>query len=176
MNYDLGIDLAEGKPIDEAIAGFDKFELVPEGTYRARVVSGEVIEKPFANGHNGKVVKLQLEITEGDHKGRKIFEDVTFYHSGYPNAGQMGRENLLVLIAAVGGKSTNSVAEAIGKEVVFDVRHGEYNNKTYANVVLKSWRPVEKPKNPISETPASAVAAQPIPATDADKPAWMVEL
>ena len=51
----------------------DEYQPVPEGNYRARIIDSE--DKKTKKG-DGEYLKLKLEILDGVHKGRHVFDNL----------------------------------------------------------------------------------------------------
>jgi len=78
--------------------GTQDFVPMPTGWYPAHVVEIEV--RDAANG-NGSYVLAVFEITEGEHKGRKIFQNITLTNASQ-QAVEIGRRLLADLYRACG--------------------------------------------------------------------------
>lgn len=74
------------------------FSPLPEGTYRAAIVDSEQKENKKQNGH---YIRLDIQVTEGEHKGRKLS---TFLNLDHPNAQvvTMARGELSCICHAIG--------------------------------------------------------------------------
>jgi hypothetical protein len=71
---DLDLDFANFNLDDIEDAGFD---LLPDGDYPVVVVSAEA--KPHKDGH-GKRVNLKLQVTDGQYRGRVLFDGLSVVH------------------------------------------------------------------------------------------------
>jgi hypothetical protein len=56
------------------------FEVIPAGKYTVQIVQSEMM--PTSNG-NGQFLKLEMEILDGEHQGRKLFDRLNLIN---PNA------------------------------------------------------------------------------------------
>ena len=68
------LDFADFNLDDVEEPGFD---LLPDGEYPVVVVSAE--SKPHKDGH-GKRVNLKLQVTDGQYKGRVLFDGLSVVH------------------------------------------------------------------------------------------------
>lgn len=71
---------------------------VPAGWYPAHIVEAEV--RDAANG-NGNYLWTVFEITEGQHKGRKVFQNVTI-HNAVQQAVEIGQRLMTDIYTACG--------------------------------------------------------------------------
>ncbi len=79
-------------------AGENRFELIPVGNYIAQIVKSEV--RANKDGF-GSRLSLQFQITEGEKRGRTLFQDVTLKNAS-EKAVKIGREQLAQLARACG--------------------------------------------------------------------------
>ncbi len=85
-------------------AGENRFEIIPAGNYLAQIVKSEI--KVNKDGQ-GTRLSLQFQITDGDKRGRILFQDVTLKNANPDpersrKAMQIGREQLAQLARACG--------------------------------------------------------------------------
>lgn len=74
----------------------NSFEPLPKGVYTAAVVdSGMCVTK----AGNGEYIKLEMNILEGEHTGRRIWENLNVYNAN-PKAEEIARGNLRALFRA----------------------------------------------------------------------------
>ncbi len=79
-------------------AGENRFEIIPAGNYLAQIVKSEI--KVNKDGQ-GTRLSLQFQITDGDKRGRILFQDVTLKNAS-ETAMKIGREQLAQLARACG--------------------------------------------------------------------------
>ena len=79
-------------------AGENRFEIIPAGNYLAQIVKSEI--KVNKDGQ-GTRLSLQFQITDGDKRGRILFQDVTLKNAN-ETAMKIGREQLAQLARACG--------------------------------------------------------------------------
>lgn len=85
---------------------------VPDGTYAVAIEKAEVADTKAG----GKMIKVQLNVLEGPHTGRKIFNQFNIENAN-PQATQIGLGQLKSMIKAFGHKNPNrleSCAELLG--------------------------------------------------------------
>jgi hypothetical protein len=85
-------------PFDPAAEKGSSFEIIPRGWCVAEAIKGSV--GPTKNG-NGKMAKLQWQITEGEYRGRVIFQQILFEHTS-EKAQAIGRAQLKDICDAIG--------------------------------------------------------------------------
>lgn len=142
------------------VEGFDpekiepqSFEPVPDGWYP--VLVEKISVKPTAD-KTGKRANVQLKITDGDFKGRVIFDGINIINAS-DAAQQIGREHLAALFKAC-GKTGNNLAALVQCEVMVGVKMEvarTVGDKTYdaRNAVKRNGY---KPMNGAVTGPASA--------------------
>lgn len=79
-------------------AGENRFEIIPAGNYLAQIVKSEI--KVNKDGQ-GTRLSLQFQITDGEKRGRTLFQDVTLKNAN-ETAMKIGREQLAQLARACG--------------------------------------------------------------------------
>lgn len=83
-----------------------QFSLLPIGDYTAMIVKSSF--GPTAAG-NGQVAKLELDILEGQHKGRKIFSNLCLKHAN-PQTENIANAHFQELLLALGKERTNRLS------------------------------------------------------------------
>ena len=83
----------EFSPEELKAAGENRFELLPAGNYIAQIVKSEI--KVNKDGF-GSRLSMQFQITDGDKRGRTLFQDVTLKNQN-ETAMKIGREQLAQL-------------------------------------------------------------------------------
>tara|TARA_R110001632_G_scaffold154381_1_gene272536 strand:+ start:463 stop:954 length:492 start_codon:yes stop_codon:yes gene_type:complete len=113
-------------------ADVSSFELLPAGEYQ--VVVTDVESSESRNGSSG--IKLTYTIANGNQKGKKVFDTLTFIHHN-DQVVQIAKSNLKRLFLACGLKEVNTdMSVLIKKKMIITVKHSEPNEKgnVYANV------------------------------------------
>lgn len=80
---------------------------VPPGEYRVQIISSEMVE---TNSRNGHMLKLEIEITDGDQAGRKLIDRLNLDN---PNAQavEIAQRTLSAICHATGKLSVSDSAE-----------------------------------------------------------------
>lgn len=94
------------------------FTPVPPGEYKVQIISSEMVETSSKNGH---MLKLELEILEGDQAGRKLFDRLNLDN---PNsqAVEIAQRQLSAICHAVGKLSVQDSEELHMKPMVAVVK------------------------------------------------------
>jgi len=111
-----------------------KFDPLPDGDYP--VVIEKVSVKDHKNG-SGRAANFQLKVTDGDHKGRVIFDGIGVYYKDADTdikkeqAQQIGRAQLAGLLEAIGKKGERDLAQTVQSECIARLKtqpaQGEYD-------------------------------------------------
>lgn len=144
---------------DEEIkaAGENRFELIPAGNYIAQIIKSEI--KVNKDGF-GSRLSLQFQITDGEKRGRTLFQDVTLKNAN-ETAMKIGREQLAQLARACGLTRVQDSAQLHDIEMQIKVSIREDKTGQY------------EPRNEIKrfEPLPGQVASPAAPATPAVPPA-----
>jgi Protein of unknown function (DUF669) len=170
-NYETALP----ETFDPAIEEGTHFDLIPVGKYVAQITDACVAQPQSGDGH---YVGLTWQITDGDYKGRYVFQHITFLHSS-AQATTIGRQQFKDLCVATG------ISEQVSDVGIFRYipcqikvgiekdKQGCYPDKNKVSRVLPlEQMPKAAPSAEPKKTAASA-AATPATATAA-KPAAMV--
>ena len=103
----------EFSPEELKAAGENRFELLPAGNYIAQIVKSEI--KVNKDGF-GSRLSMQFQITDGDKRGRTLFQDVTMKNQN-ETAMKIGREQLAQLARACGLTRVQDSAQLHGIEM-----------------------------------------------------------
>jgi hypothetical protein len=141
------------------------YEILPAGKYRAQIVESEM--RVTRNGL-GQYLWLMLDILEGPHKGRKIFDQLNLVNAN-PTTVEIAQRTLSAICHATGKLQVNDSEELhlIPMTIQVGVKppkdgYGEKNTIRY----LVPETPPAAPKQPAVAQPASAAAQPPArPAT-----------
>lgn len=93
------------------------FDVLPAGKYLVMITDSDV--RPTRAG-NGTVVKLTLDILDGQHKGRKIFDNINLQNAN-PEAQRIGQQQFSALCHAVGVLRPQDTADLHNKPVVVTI-------------------------------------------------------
>jgi hypothetical protein len=130
------------------LSGFDattvepreSFQPIPAGDYTVCISASE--EKTTASG-NGVYLKLTLEVLDGDHKGRLLFENLNLKN---PSAAavDIARRTARDICLAVNVPQLNDggVMELHGKPMLASVKVEKRNDNGELRNVIKSFAPV----------------------------------
>lgn len=108
------------------------FGPIPAGTYVAQVVDSDL--KTNRAG-TGQYIALQIEILDGEFKGRRVFSNLTVSHTN-KTAERIGQAHLSALCRAVGVMQLTDTAQLHGRPIKITVRirkdekYGESNEVT----------------------------------------------
>lgn len=94
-----------------------EFEPVPPGQYSTMIVASEI--KQTKKG--GEMIVLELEIQDGEHSGRKLFERLNIKNDNQ-KAVDMAFRTLAEIVKAVGKTTIKDTEELHGKKLFVDVR------------------------------------------------------
>ena len=139
--YDLGLDIFEGKSIDETINDAAPV-LLPEGGYSGILTEVEVEEKLFNSGHNGKMAKMTFEVIDGPFSGQKVWDNIVYVHESSKNAEKYGRAHLASLLKACNSPDNNSLEKCLNVPVTFQILHDEYKEKVRPQIATGSFKPM----------------------------------
>lgn len=94
------------------------FTPVPPGEYKVQITSSEMVETSSRNGH---MLKLEIEIIEGDQAGRKLYDRLNLDN---PNAQavEIAQRTLSAICHAVGKLSVSDSEELHGKPMIAVVK------------------------------------------------------
>lgn len=94
----------------------DDFTPVPPGAYTVMITSSE----PKATKAGGEMIELELDIVEGDHQGRKLFERLNIKNDN-PKAVDIAYRTLAEIVKAVGKSTIKDTEEVHNKRLVVNV-------------------------------------------------------
>ena len=96
--------------LDEEVQGGNDFSPFPAGDYNLLIEEAEI--KRTKNGE-GQYLALRLQVLDGPHKGRLLFDRITIQHSN-DKAVEIGRKALIVLSRAI-GQAVSESAQLLNK-------------------------------------------------------------
>jgi len=146
------------------------FEIIPPGEYVAMIVDSDIEPNKAATGH---FVKLEYEIIEGEHKGRKLWGRYNFDN---PNekAVEIAKRELAAIGAAVAKPIWRATEELHDKPLVVTVKVDTRDKDRGPQNEIKGWKPTgQAAATQPTSTPATTQAtpqAQQAPASNSALP------
>lgn len=132
------------------------FGPIPAGQYIAQVVDSDL--KTNRAG-TGQYIALQIEILDGEFKGRRVFSNLTISHTN-KTAERIGQAHLSALCRAVGVMQLTDTAQLHGRPIKITVRirkdekYGESNEVTGFEPASAS---VAQPTAAVAAAPAASI-------------------
>ena len=133
---------------------------LPAGVYLAHIVESDV--QPLKSG-NGEGLKLTFEIIDGQHKGRKVYENLNIRHTS-EDTQRIAQSQLSALCHAVNVIKLMDTATLHFKPVRINVTVREAVGQYKASNNIKGYE--------AAGGGISAPATAPTPAPVAEAPAW----
>jgi hypothetical protein len=133
---------------------------LPAGVYLAHIVESDV--QPLKSG-NGEGLKLTFEIIDGQHKGRKVYENLNICHTS-EDTQRIAQSQLSALCHAVNVIKLMDTAALHFKPVRINVTVREAVGQYKASNNIKGYE--------AAGGGISAPATAPTPAPVAETPAW----
>ena len=128
------------------------FGPIPAGTYVAQVVDSDL---KMNRAGTGQYIALQLEILDGEFKGRRVFSNLTVSHTN-KTAERIGQAHLSALCRAVGVMQLTDTAQLHGRPIKITVRIRKDEKYGESNEVIGF-----EPASASVAQPTAAVAAAP---------------
>ncbi len=104
----------------------EEFTPVPPGAYTAMIVSSDLTNTKAG----GQMIVLELDIQEGDHSGRKLFERLNIKNSNQK-------------AVDIAYRTLGEIVKAVGKTTIKDTEE-LHNKRLVVNVVIDPPTPYEK--------------------------------
>lgn len=106
------------------------FDLIPKGDYKLRICDSAIQEN---SRKTGNILKLTLEIVEGPHTGRKVWDQLNLSNDN-EMAVKIGRERLSAYCHATGVQVLQDTTQLhgivfIGKIIVKQDKNGDYDDR-----------------------------------------------
>ncbi len=140
----------------------DKYSALPAGQYKVWLTDWAV-KVGERDGHSFEQVALTLEVIDGEHKNRKLFENVFIAHTKYPDMAVQGGGVISQFIQAAGSPPTDDLTPLKHKPVVADIAQrkrkyrddsGQEVERTYNNVTAFAMSSDHAPAaNPVASAP-----------------------
>jgi hypothetical protein len=127
MSLINGFDAATVEPAAE-------YKPLPEGEYVCIIAASE--EKQTASG-NGEYLKLTLEVVDGEHKGRQLFDNLNLLNPNQQTV-EIAQKTLSAICRAVGVMRPQHPMELHSKPLIASVKcekrkdNGELSNRIKA--------------------------------------------
>jgi hypothetical protein len=142
----MGFDASKVEPVS--------FDVLPAGDYIAAIVKSEV--KPTKDG-SGQRLNLQLQVLEGQYKGRVLFDGINIANKS-PKAQQIGQGQLSAICRAVNVQTPRDSSDLHNKPLTISVKI-EKDDKGADRNVVKSHKSVSKQSSLVEQ--AFEQASQP---------------
>jgi hypothetical protein len=101
---------------DTSTIASQTFEALPAGWYPVMIVAEEQKE---AKSGNGEYVKMEMEVTEGPYKGRKLWEQFSLWHTN-PQTVEIAQRGIATIGQALGITKVGDTVELHNR--VFDAK------------------------------------------------------
>jgi len=111
------------------------FDPIPAGKYLAIIVASEM--KPTRNG-KGEYLQLELDILDGPHKGRKVWDRLVIKHPN-PQTVEIARGTLSAVCRAVGVMAPKDSAELHNLPLIITVGLKKREDTGELTNVVKSY-------------------------------------
>jgi hypothetical protein len=144
---------------------------VPPGEYKVHIIASEIVENSARTGH---MLKLEIEILEGDQAGRKLYDRLNLEN---PNAQavEIAQRTLSAICHAVGRLSVQDSEELHGIPMIAVVKVDpprSANGKDYGpSNSVKTYKALNAAA-PAAAKPASGFKPAPAAASGGATPPW----
>jgi len=139
--------------------------VLPAGTYLAHITESDV--RPLASG-NGEGLKLTFEIIDGQHKGRRVWDNLNIQHNNETTQ-RIAQAQLSALCHAVNVIKLEDTSALHYKPVRIKVTVREADGKYQESNNIKGYESASG-ATPAPSAPVAVTA--PAPATTSKAPAW----
>lgn len=136
----------------------EAFEVLPPGKYRVQIVASE--ERPTKDG-NGSYIWLEMEILEGEHAGRKLWDRLNINNANQ-QAVDIARRALSAICHAVGELALEDTEQLHFKPMIATVRVRPPKDGYDASNDIRGYSAVDD--QPAARAPAARPAPAPRPA------------
>jgi hypothetical protein len=141
--------------------------VLPAGTYLAHITESDI--RPLASG-NGQGLKLTLEIIDGQHKGRRVWDNLNIQHTSETTQ-RIAQAQLSALCHAVNVIKLEDTAALHFKPVKIKVTVREAQGQYQASNNIKGYESAGGAAPTFTAAPAEAAAPAAPPAAS-KTPAW----
>lgn len=112
------------------------FEPLPDGEYKVMIVESE---EKRNKSDNGDILKLKLQVIEGEHNGRFVFDQLNLTNPS-PKAEEIGQRQLKWLLKCCNVFNPKGPFDLLNKVVIVEVGSEVYNDKP--KNIVKNYSPV----------------------------------
>ncbi len=133
------------------------FDPIPAGKYLAIIVASEI--KPTRNG-KGEYLQLELDILDGPHKGRKIWDRLVIKHPSEQTI-KIARGTLSSICRAVGVMAPRDSAELHNLPLIVSVGLKKRDDTGELTNVVKGYAKRDSGAAPAGNTAANAPGSTP---------------
>lgn len=133
------------------------FDPIPAGKYLAIIVASEI--KPTRNG-KGEYLQLELDILDGPHKGRKIWDRLVIKHSSEQTV-KIARGTLSSICRAVGVMAPRDSAELHNLPLIVSVGLKKRDDTGELTNTVKGYVKRDSGAAPAGTTAANAPGSTP---------------
>jgi len=129
------------------------FELLPCGVYDVKLTDASIRDNKAGDG---TYLAITFEVIDGDHHGRKFWENLTLSHPN-PVAAKIGKASLKRLIMACGLRNVESSCELLGHRL--SILIGQRKRKDNGEVIntVRAFSPPTNPAASIAKPAAKGV-------------------
>jgi hypothetical protein len=138
--------------------------VLPAGTYLAHITESDI--RPLASG-NGQGLKLTLEIIDGQHKGRRVWDNLNIQHSSETTQ-RIAQAQLSALCHAVNVIKLEDTSALHYKPVRIKVTVREAQGQYQESNNIKSY----ESSAGVTPTHSAQVADAPVSLPTSKAPAW----
>lgn len=127
------------------------FKPLPCGDYDVKIIGAFVREN---RNRNGTHLAITLEVVAGDHRGRRIWDNLNLSNKN-PDAARIGKVRLKRLVKACGLDGVKSSAELLGRQLSILLGQRLRSNNGELGNVIKVFSPLVKPAKSIAKPAAN---------------------
>lgn len=136
------------------------FEIIPPGKYKVQVIDSDM--RSTKDG-GGQYLWLEMEIVEGEHAGRKLWDRLNLVNAN-AQAVEIAQRQLSALCHATGQLRVNDSEQLHFKPVIATVKVRQARDGYDASNEIRGYEPAGGGQAPARTTTTPATAAQPRPA------------
>jgi len=140
----------------EAVEPQDSFDPIPAGWYTAMIVETEVKQ---AKSGNGQYLQLRIDVIEGEHKGRVVFERLNIVNDNQ-TAQEIAQRQLSALCRAVGVMQPNDSTDLHDKPLLVKVSIRPAGNGYDASNTIKAYEAVGNAETWTTPTEKNTAASE----------------
>lgn len=144
------------------------YDVIPPGKYPVLIEKAEVKRTKAGTGH---YIGLGLQVLDGPHKGRKVFDNINIDNPN-PKAVEIGMRSLSALARAIGVMAIADTNQLLNQCCVASVKvkDGDNNVRTYEPLQQQQQAPQQAPPAQPMAPPQQAVQPQSQPQQPAAQP------